>query len=71
MSAKIIAATLDHTLHTGAGMEYQALPPRDVFMATTSDVVVEELNEALGRGTQIALAANAQPPSARSRPTVR
>jgi len=47
VSAKIIAATLDHTLHTGAGMEYQTLPPRDVFMATTSDVAVEELNDAL------------------------
>ena len=47
VSAKIIAATLDHTLHTGSGMEYQTLPPRDVFMATTSDVAVEELNEAL------------------------
>jgi len=47
VSAKIIAATLDHTLHSGSGMEYQALPPRDVFMATTSDVAVEELNAAL------------------------
>jgi thiamine pyrophosphate-dependent acetolactate synthase large subunit-like protein len=45
--AKIIAATLDHMLHSGAGMEYQALPPRDVFMQTTSDLAVEELLEAL------------------------
>jgi thiamine pyrophosphate-dependent acetolactate synthase large subunit-like protein len=47
VSAKVIAATLDHTLHTGSGMEYQALPPRDVFMQTTSDTAVEELNAAL------------------------
>jgi thiamine pyrophosphate-dependent acetolactate synthase large subunit-like protein len=48
VSAKIVAATLDHMLHTGAGMEYQALPPRDVFMQTTSDSAVQELLEALG-----------------------
>jgi thiamine pyrophosphate-dependent acetolactate synthase large subunit-like protein len=47
VSAKIIAATLDHMLHTGSGMEYQALPPRDVFMQTTSEIAVEELNAAL------------------------
>jgi len=47
VSAKIIAATLDHTLHTGSGMEYQSLPPRDVFMQTTSDTAVEELTAAL------------------------
>jgi len=57
VSAKIIAATLDHTLHTGAGMEYQALPPRDVFMQTTSDAAVEELNTALDE-----LSSNPPPP---------
>src|SRR5262245_25402433 len=30
VSAKIIAATLDQNLHTGANMEYQALPAVDV-----------------------------------------
>jgi len=57
VSAKIIAATLDHMLHTGAGMEYQALPPRDVFMQTTSDSAVEELNTALD-----VLSSNPPPP---------
>jgi len=57
VSAKIIAATLDHMLHTGAGMEYQALPPRDVFMQTTSDAAVEELNLALDE-----LSSNPPPP---------
>ena len=47
-AAKIIAATLDQSLHTGANMEYQALPPVDVSMATTGDVVVEDLLDALG-----------------------
>jgi thiamine pyrophosphate-dependent acetolactate synthase large subunit-like protein len=48
VSAKIIAATLDPNLHTGANMEYQALPPADVAMAATADAVVEDLLEALG-----------------------
>jgi thiamine pyrophosphate-dependent acetolactate synthase large subunit-like protein len=48
VSAKIIATTLDHNLHTGANMEYQALPPVDVTMATTADVLVADLLEALG-----------------------
>ena len=47
IGAKIIHASLDQMLHSGAGMEYQALAPADVFMATTSDVLVGELNAAL------------------------
>lgn len=50
VTAKIIACSLDQTLHTGANMEYQALPPVDVAMAATADVVVAELNDALGAG---------------------
>jgi len=50
VSAKVIAATLDQSLHTGANMEYQALPAVDVAMAATGDVVVEDLLEALGPG---------------------
>jgi thiamine pyrophosphate-dependent acetolactate synthase large subunit-like protein len=50
VTAKIVSASLDQYLHNGAGMEYQALAPADVFMATTSDVLVEELVQALGAG---------------------
>ena len=50
VKAKIIACSLDQNLHTGANMEYQALPPVDVAMASTADVVVAELNDALGAG---------------------
>src|SRR5215510_6125883 len=50
ITAKIISATLDQHLHTGANMEYQALPAVDVLMASTGDVVVAELNAALGEG---------------------
>jgi thiamine pyrophosphate-dependent acetolactate synthase large subunit-like protein len=50
VSAKIVSASLDFHLHGGAGMEYQALPPADVLMATTSDAAVAELVAALGPG---------------------
>jgi thiamine pyrophosphate-dependent acetolactate synthase large subunit-like protein len=50
VTAKIVAASLDQNLHSGAGMEYQALAPADVFMAATSDAMVAELVEALGAG---------------------
>jgi thiamine pyrophosphate-dependent acetolactate synthase large subunit-like protein len=50
VSAKIVSASLDFHLHSGAGMEYQGLPPADVLMATTSDALVVELVEALGPG---------------------
>ena len=52
VEAKIIACTLDQNLHTGANMEYQALPPVDVLMASNGDTVVAELNTALGQGTR-------------------
>ena len=50
VAAKIIACSLDQMLHTGANMEYQALPPVDLAMAATADVVVADLNDALGAG---------------------
>ena len=50
VTAKIIACSLDQNLHTGANMEHQALPTVDVAMAATADVVVAELNAALGSG---------------------
>ncbi len=50
VSAKIIACSLDQNLHTGANMEYQALPPVDVPMAATADAAVAEFNAALGGG---------------------
>jgi thiamine pyrophosphate-dependent acetolactate synthase large subunit-like protein len=52
VTAKVIACSLDQNLHTGANMEYQALPAVDVAMASTADVVVAELNEALGKGSK-------------------
>jgi thiamine pyrophosphate-dependent acetolactate synthase large subunit-like protein len=50
VDGKIVACSLDHNLHTGANMEHQALATIDVAMASTSDVVIAELNDALGAG---------------------
>ncbi len=48
VTARVIAATLDPNLHTGANMEYQSLPAVDVSMAATGDAVVADLLAALG-----------------------
>jgi thiamine pyrophosphate-dependent acetolactate synthase large subunit-like protein len=50
VTAKIIACSHDQMLHTGANMEYQAMPTVDLAMAATADVVVADLNDALGAG---------------------
>src|SRR5262249_12030644 len=60
VTAKIVNASLDSHLHTGAGMEYQALPPADVFMAATSDTVVDELVQSLGAGRKALWGARAR-----------
>ncbi|MCC6780054.1 MAG: thiamine pyrophosphate-binding protein [Hyphomicrobiales bacterium] len=52
VTARVIAATLDQNLHTGANMEYQALPAVDVAMAATTDPVVLDLLEALPAGSR-------------------
>ena len=48
--ARIVANSLDHTLHNGAHMNYMALAQMDVFMAAGNDSVVDDLLEALGPG---------------------
>ena len=50
--AKIIAASLDRHLHRGAGMEYQALAPADIYFDSGSDAVVDDLLHALGDGSK-------------------
>jgi len=47
-SFKIIQVTLDQHLHNGWSMDYQALPPVDLFLSADPDVVVPALLEALG-----------------------
>ena len=59
---KIISATLDQNLHTGANMEYQSLPAVDVSMAATPTRWSTDLLAALGRRhSKDAVEANAPP----------
>jgi thiamine pyrophosphate-dependent acetolactate synthase large subunit-like protein len=45
--AKIIQVSLDHLLHGGWSMDYQGLPPVDLFIAAEPDATVPLLLEAL------------------------
>ena len=45
--AKVIHASLDHRLHGGWSMDYQALPPVDMLLAAEPDAVVGALLDAL------------------------
>jgi thiamine pyrophosphate-dependent acetolactate synthase large subunit-like protein len=55
---KVIHVSLDHTLHKGWSMDYQGLPPVDLFVAADADTVAIALAEAL-RDRPIAPAASA------------
>jgi thiamine pyrophosphate-dependent acetolactate synthase large subunit-like protein len=46
--AKIIAISLDHRIHKGWSMDYEALPPVDLFLSADPDLVVPDLLKALG-----------------------
>jgi len=50
VAGKIVQVSLDHRLHNGWSMDYQALPPVDVLLDCEPDVAVPLLIEALGRG---------------------
>jgi thiamine pyrophosphate-dependent acetolactate synthase large subunit-like protein len=49
-SAKIIQVSLDHRIHNGWSMDYQALPPVDLFLSADPDLVVPELVREIGGG---------------------
>jgi thiamine pyrophosphate-dependent acetolactate synthase large subunit-like protein len=48
VSGQVIQISVDHQLHNGWSMDYQALPPVDVLLACEPDVAVPLLIEALG-----------------------
>jgi thiamine pyrophosphate-dependent acetolactate synthase large subunit-like protein len=50
VKAKVVQVSVDHHLHNGWSMDYQGLPPVDVFIAATPDAAVPALIEALGPG---------------------
>ena len=47
-SARIVQVSVDHHLHNGWSMDYQGLPPIDVFIDCEPDVVLPALLAALG-----------------------
>jgi len=49
-SAKIIQISLDHRIHNGWSMDYQALPPVDLFISADPDLVVGDLVREIGGG---------------------
>src|SRR6202040_2331854 len=49
-AGKVIHVSLDHQLHNGWSMDYQGLPPVDVFLACEPDAAVPALLAALGPG---------------------
>ncbi|HKS85115.1 MAG TPA: thiamine pyrophosphate-binding protein [Pseudolabrys sp.] len=50
VTGKIIQVSVDHRLHNGWSMDYQGLPPVDLFVDCEPDVVVPQLLAALGPG---------------------
>jgi thiamine pyrophosphate-dependent acetolactate synthase large subunit-like protein len=47
-AAKIIQVSLDHRIHNGWSMDYEALPPVDLFLSADPDQVVPELLKVIG-----------------------
>jgi thiamine pyrophosphate-dependent acetolactate synthase large subunit-like protein len=47
-AGKVIQVSLDHQLHNGWSMDYQGLPPADLFIAAEPDAAVAALVQAIG-----------------------
>ena len=60
-AAKIVQVSVDHHLHNGWSLDYQGLPPVDVFIAATPDATVPALLDALGPGKPRAVATGQAP----------
>ena len=59
VTAKVIQVSVDHHLHNGWSMDYQGLPPVDVFLACEPEAAVGALLAALGEDKPRPAAANA------------
>ncbi len=66
--AKIISVSADFHIHRGWSMDYEALPPVDLLLATTPDEVVPRLLAALG-GAKARKAAAAKPKAEKYEPS--
>jgi thiamine pyrophosphate-dependent acetolactate synthase large subunit-like protein len=60
VTAKVVQVSVDHRLHNGWSMDYQGLPPVDVFIACEPDAAVPALLAALGPGGPRAVASVAR-----------
>ncbi len=60
VAAKVVQISLDHHLHNGWSMDYQGLPPVDVFLACEPHEAVPALLEALGPNPSRVIAALAK-----------
>jgi thiamine pyrophosphate-dependent acetolactate synthase large subunit-like protein len=67
-SAKIIQVSLDHRIHNGWSMDYQALPPVDLFLSADPDLVVPELVREIGGGRPRVAKERPAPPPDREPP---
>jgi thiamine pyrophosphate-dependent acetolactate synthase large subunit-like protein len=56
IAAKVVQVSVDHRLHNGWSMDYQGLPPVDVFVACEPDTAVPALLAGLGPGVPRAVA---------------
>ncbi len=62
VTAKVVQVSVDHHLHNGWSMDYQGLPPVDVFIPCTPDAAVPALIDALGPVKPRALTASKEEP---------
>ena len=60
VTAKVVQVSVDHRLHNGWSMDYQGLPPVDVFIDCEPDAGVPALLDSLGPGPSRAAATRAK-----------
>jgi thiamine pyrophosphate-dependent acetolactate synthase large subunit-like protein len=51
-SVKVIQISLDHRIHNGWSMDYQALPPVDLLLSADPDLVLPELVKEIARSSK-------------------
>src|SRR5262249_61017179 len=67
-AAKVVQVSLDYRIHNGWSMDYQGLPPVDLFISADPDSVVPELLKALGAGARPRAASRPRAPAAADQP---
>jgi thiamine pyrophosphate-dependent acetolactate synthase large subunit-like protein len=60
-AGKVIQISLDHQLHNGWSMDYQALPPVDLFISADPDTATAALVQAIGPAARTTPAGPARP----------